>query len=60
MENDQNPIYTERPNCENGKESATDSPAETQEVNRFADKLAQKAGNTVKKFDSDQERPFTK
>jgi hypothetical protein len=59
MENDQNPIYTERPNCENGKESTTDS-SENKEVNRFADKLAQKAGNTEKKFDSDQERPFTK
>jgi hypothetical protein len=59
MENDQNPIYTERPNCENGKESTSDS-SENKEVNRFADKLAQKAGNTEKKFDSDQERPFTK
>jgi hypothetical protein len=59
MENDQNPLYTERPNCENGKESTTDS-SEKKEVNRFADKLAQKAGNTEKKFDSEQERPFTK
>lgn len=59
MENDQNPLYTERPNCENGKESKTDS-SETKEVNRLADKMAQKAGNTEKKFDSEQERPFTK
>ncbi len=59
MDHDQNPLYTERPNCENGKESKGDS-SETKEVNRFADKLAQKAGNTEKKFDQEQERPFTK
>ena len=32
----------------------------SEEVNRLADKMAQKAGNTEKKFDSEQERPFTK